>query len=1837
MGINTNLNTAPYHDDFNETKQYVRVLFKPARAVQARELTQLQTILQNQIERFGNNVYQNGTIIEGVNPTVDKEIHFVKINDQSTVPDLTIYASTDENSFFITGQTSGLKAKIVAGANGFQTDAPNLKTFFIKYLASSTPDVNTGIEYKQFVGGELLTLSQQSVVNGELIETIITTVTSARSTAIDGTVDNVGLSLGVNVTDGIIYQNGHFNYVAPQLIIASKYTPDPDNISIGFNIEETIIDSALDTTLLDNAQGFNNQNAPGADRLKLEPKLAVYTTTTRPADFFALLRIERGETVFVRGETQFNSIKQELAKRTFDEAGNYVVNGFNVTTEKDEDTGKFYAVVGPGKAYAFGYEVTTQGNQRLEIEPSTVTNTKTGQSTGVVYGSYLTVDVSDSSPIFEDFNFKERFRLHSSEQIQGVGEASTFIGECSIRNIEPIGGNRARIYIYGVTKKQDINTAGGVPAKNATVAYISSADASQKTPVVATTAINNVSSANTGAMIFKCGRGAMKSTSNVVFTKKEIKSYDDDDFLNTTNTPVIELDETVNGTITKTPVFNASLSSGGIFGITTTNTYVEASSASVLDGTNNIEVTFPSGKAIKHIYYNVRMAGTAHDTLEDISSWVSTSYDKIPNYASLGLPNCVKLNKVEYEQSPNNWVDITDKFMLVKNDRDGYYGVSYLRIKQGKTMPTDQLTIAIRVNVVALKRTVNGGYLTPNSYANVKNAADYVKPYAARDGDVYNILNCFDFRGYADITTQYFTSPGNAAPVTIQPLQFDPDRSAPSIVTNSRITATQEYYLGRIDKVAIDKSQSFVLVKGQPADNPGKVGNASIFGIADIHVPGTNLSKQNANAIAVERNTTRNYTMRDIEKLDKKVNVATEALSLSLLEQAARDKFIPDANGNNRFKNGILVEQFKDHMVADLSDSEYRASIHPARRLCAPAVEQIPVDLKIDTSSNATTFDDITTLSSIERETLLFQENATTFRNLASNFYKFNGDMQLAPQFDASYDVNKNPDVNITIDTAAPLVDFLDNLQQFIPITQDTVTETVQTSQILEQVSRKGYNQITTFQDTVRRDTLTIDTYAESLDLGTFVSDFSFQPFMSAKAIKIYCVGLRPNTRHYFYFDEKPINNHTSPGGVYQSDIVSGNGGRSIKARDVYRAGAKGTAVKTDQFGKLFAVFDLPPGAFHVGDADLIISDSDQFESIESAGTSFGRSTYHAYTFAIQTTSIGMDVRTPDTEIESEIFLVDREIVQYLHFDPLAQTFLVDPSTAEGSSYMFSDKIDLWFKRKSPSDRKNGITAQIRQVENGYPTGKVLPFATKHMDWDLINVSDDATAATTIEFDNPIRLEVGKEYAIVLIPDATDPDYLIYTAKVGESLITDDSIRVATDWGMGMLFTSTNNRAWTAYQNEDIKFHIYKKVFTTDIATVDLVPNDMEFFTLSDTFGEFINDEIAYVTAGAVGSTIQFNGDVLSNRKLTVTGLTTEQTTDFQSFMNAGSLVIINQAAGRTHASVIDTIDTAGLGSTAVHTIKLVDAPPEAFSLGACTIAQGIGGKVSSFNPIQGDRLAIKESTSSAVTKYLTGGQQVITGTQSGATAKIETIYNSPISYIQPFLMQQNSLRTSTKLEMSTNTPSYDDSLGIATSSRDIALGRSTYLTAGQRYIPSKQNIIEDMNKNEVDRLRFRLTLDNNDFRFVSPTVDNAIALVQTYNYLMSNVEDNTSQYISKPVVLQADHPAQGLKVIMGAFRPEGCIIDVQARFLLPTNPDDYTDWISLTNESPEMFSSSADIEDYREFDYTFDEDAFLTDTQLDSSDFDAFQIKIVMKHETAQQGSDVFPHIYDYRAIALT
>ena len=139
--LNTNFNVSPYYDDYNEDKKFSRVLFKPAVALQARELTQLQTILQAQVERFGNNIYKEGTIIEGCQISLDADYDFVKIADLQT--DGQPVAPSTYLNLFAKGATSNVVAIVQQYADGLVSQDPNLTTLYIDYISTGLSGAKT--------------------------------------------------------------------------------------------------------------------------------------------------------------------------------------------------------------------------------------------------------------------------------------------------------------------------------------------------------------------------------------------------------------------------------------------------------------------------------------------------------------------------------------------------------------------------------------------------------------------------------------------------------------------------------------------------------------------------------------------------------------------------------------------------------------------------------------------------------------------------------------------------------------------------------------------------------------------------------------------------------------------------------------------------------------------------------------------------------------------------------------------------------------------------------------------------------------------------------------------------------------------------------------------------------------------------------------------------------------------------------------------------------------------------------------------------------------------------------------------------------------------------------------------------------------------------------------------------------------------------------------------------------------------------------------------------------------------------------------------------------------
>ena len=171
--------------------------------------------------------------------------------------------------------------------------------------------------------------------------------------------------------------------------------------------------------------------------------------------------------------------------------------------------------------------------------------------------------------------------------------------------------------------------------------------------------------------------------------------------------------------------------------------------------------------------------------------------------------------------------------------------------------------------------------------------------------------------------------------------------------------------------------------------------------------------------------------------------------------------------------------------------------------------------------------------------------------------------------------------------------------------------------------------------------------------------------------------------------------------------------------------------------------------------------------------------------------------------------------------DPLAETFMVD---CKGGCFL--SKVDIYFASK---DNNLPVTLQIRTVDNGYPSGKILAFGSVTKRPEDVNLSktqvtfendQGATVTefsydtpTTFEFESPVYVEDGTEYAIVLLSDSTK--YRVWIAEVGDN-VPNQSVVISKQPYNGVLFKSQNASTWTASQSQDLKFTLYRANFKTD-------------------------------------------------------------------------------------------------------------------------------------------------------------------------------------------------------------------------------------------------------------------------------------------------------------------------------------------------------------------------------------------------------------------------------------
>ena len=349
MSQNTNLNIAPYFDDFDSSKGFLKVLFKPGYPVQARELTTLQSLLQNQIDSFGQGVYKEGAQVIPGGITLNKDVACVIIQNNYLNLDVELYR-TQLNDLVIKGSTSGVRARVLFSISSTTSTRNNI-TFYINYLQKADDNVTT-----TFTDGETLTCesditySTTTIVAGTPLAQLLNANSNSK-----GSTANVGA--------GVYYVRGYFAPVTEQTLILDQYDTNP-TYKVGLKVEEKIITADEDETLYDNAIGSTNFSAPGADRFKINLTLVKKNLADpNSADFIELLRTNVGEIEKKVERSDLGFINEVLANRTKEESGDYYVKKFEIDARENLDDGFNNGV------YATG-ATTSDGNPASEANIS---------------------------------------------------------------------------------------------------------------------------------------------------------------------------------------------------------------------------------------------------------------------------------------------------------------------------------------------------------------------------------------------------------------------------------------------------------------------------------------------------------------------------------------------------------------------------------------------------------------------------------------------------------------------------------------------------------------------------------------------------------------------------------------------------------------------------------------------------------------------------------------------------------------------------------------------------------------------------------------------------------------------------------------------------------------------------------------------------------------------------------------------------------------------------------------------------------------------------------------------------------------------------------------------------------------------------------------------------------------------------------------------------------------------------------------------------------------------------------------------------------------------------
>ena len=1412
----------PYYNDFDEQKKFLSVLFKPGFPVQARELSQAQTILQNQIERFGSHVFKNGSVVLGGEITTAAGF-FVRISSDTEL--------TDETLELMVGQT-------IRGTSGDITTDAKIVGFADK--SSECVDDKYQVLFCKF-------LTPGSYRENQVLTTVGTGNIGINFTTLTGvTAPGAGdVSTFVSVNSGIYYADGYFiqndaqGFASFDKVFSGSTASYRDfnnaTVSVGFDINRSTVSVAEDSSLRDPSFGFNNFNAPGADRYKIDLRLNQRGLTgsnvsgyevvgVTGSDYVELVRIIDNKVTKQIKYPDYAELEKTLARRTYDESGHYTVNPFPcevdtyLNTFGVEDSSKFGVILGPGRAYVKGFEFETISSTNLEdVYPSTGTLQETTSQFDRPFGPYI--EFSSLSKIrFLDTDTNNVFRRSKKMYFWSTENGlNQVIGSFNPTSVFYRSGDsgRPRMFISNISFKP------GFGPQN-----IGSISDDPNNPFPATNVIgftrgdDRVVISGSSNKLFKVGDGVQKlrNPTNLEGLRVFNGTVSTDGFA-----VIFSPDQNIKFDGFKGNVGNTTLSPtilvkvGGVATLVSSTDFTIDSNNTRL--TLNVGADFGGGSFVAFIPVEItdRNVKRVKSLSGDIT--FATTYDAVGKFANLGAVDVFSITSIVNTDSGD---DVTGSFELDDGQTPEAYLQSKIRLRSDKTAPAANANLSVTYK--KFNRSGADAPFTAESYSAVKDSQ--IPTFNGID-----LKDYIDFR--PDETISDIVGVGGSLTYGLDPT--DPGNCDPIIDPGDGDVVTVGYG-ARIDSVILTTNREFKIVRGVPSPFPEPPDvSPNDMELYRLHIPSGANSPED---IRIEYLDNQRFTMKEIgeiertQQLDSQFNYTRQLINDAVSRAKSNDNVAPVSLG------GVYVDELIGHGNADISRTNYNISIDPIRNQIRPPFVSQSVGIDTDSTSvlaglaGTTQNGDLILTDYTEA---VFASNVVCNSKEPINEFgsvDFYGKLDLSPYCVNYWSESRKPKVISNFNGA------LNNWELEVTITRDGVISGRNNGfgttwkdwefHWFSTPAIRAFDQFVSPLENVYRENAKSAFVARTLSkrivnrINDKIVDLSIRPYIPETTIDLTLSGLRPSTIVYAFLDGQSIGSAAG-----YSVLSDGTLSTSITLpRDTYTVGRKKIEVMDNVDGDLTKCTTSADAFFYAeGAIDTKLN-----------GVAFTRPAV--------VKRVASNVATARFESFDELFNASSTTVLNT-LNPIYQVFTVDPVAYPNGMYL--TKASLWFDEVS--DEGTPVHVSVRPVLNGIPSSSTIIALSETVlttNDDAIEVDPSGEAPRNLIDNSDVKTDVTFESPVYLPPG--DYALAVATNDTSISIRTRNAPDVADNFGP--LYLANNNGTNTPYADRRLCVELHNATFDTSVTpkfTIGLVNNSFvgnSFYTsnLTSTNSLFTNE-----------------------------------------------------------------------------------------------------------------------------------------------------------------------------------------------------------------------------------------------------------------------------------------------------------------------------------------------------------------------------------------------------------